>query len=268
MKPLFKWAGNKYRIIERIKKVLPQGDRLIEPFAGSAAVFLNTSYDHYIINDINIDLINFYNLLKNEKHLFIDYCFTYFSKENNTSDAYYRLRDIFNTTNDIREKSALFLYLNRHAYNGLCRYNKQGKFNTPFGRYKNPYFPEREMLDFISKCEKCNVEFTNKDFREVMKKAVKGDVIYCDPPYVPLSSTANFTDYSQNGFTIQDQIDLTNLAMELANRGIPVIISNHSTVSVIEAYREAKIYHFTVRRTISCNGNKRENAPEILAVFG
>ncbi len=183
-------------------------------------------------------------------------------------ECQYKLRDIFNTTKNIKEKSAIFLYLNRHAYNGLCRYNKQGKFNTPFGRYSNPYFPEKEMLDFIVKCEKCNVEFTNKDFREVMERAVKGDVVYCDPPYVPLSSTANFTDYSQNGFTMQDQIDLTNLAMELASRGIPVIISNHSTVSVIEAYREAKIYHFTVRRTISCNGNKRENAPEILAVFG
>jgi len=120
-RPFLKWAGNKYQILSRIVQELPQGSRLIEPFAGSGAVFLNTDFDRYLINDINPDLIGLFETLKQRGEAFIDYAAGFFTPRYNGEKAYYRLRDRFNRTRDVSEKSALFLYLNRHGYNGLCR---------------------------------------------------------------------------------------------------------------------------------------------------
>ena len=141
MKPFLKWAGNKYRIVNKIRGLLPPGRRLIEPFAGAAAVFLNTHYAYNIVNDLNVDLINLYLVLKAHGPAFIDECKSLFVPDNNSPDAYYALRQEFNETKDRVRKSALFLYLNRHGYNGLCRYNSEGSFNVPFGRYKKRIFP-------------------------------------------------------------------------------------------------------------------------------
>lgn len=267
MKPILKWAGGKYKIVDKIKKVLPDGQRLIEPFVGSGAVFLNTNYPSYLLADINMDLINFYQVLQNTGPEFIKYCRSYFIPENNTENNYYLLRAQFNKTTDIYEKSALFLYLNRHGYNGLCRYNRHGEFNVPFGKYKRPYFPEKEMFAFLEKCSQSEVKFCCQDFRKTMEEAKEGDVIYCDPPYVPLSPTANFTEYSGEGFTIKEQKILAETARNLMQKGIPVVISNHATEFTIEEYKSAQITSFSVRRSISCDGQNRHPAPELLALF-
>ena len=265
-RPFLKWAGNKYRIIDRVKKALPEGKCLIEPFAGSAAVFLNTDYERYIINDNNPDLINLYNLLKNEGMTFIKKCRHYFSGKYNNEEQYYKLRKQFNETNDPHKRSVLFVYLNRHGYNGLCRYNLKGGYNVPFGRYKAPYFPEKEMLVFHEKAQ--NAEFVLSSFEEVIQSAKKGDVIYCDPPYVPLSSSANFTSYSTGSFNIDKQQQLADLAKQTSSRGIPILISNHNTAFTRKAYNKAnKITKFHVQRFISCNGKKRGTAGELLALF-
>ena len=129
IRPFLKWAGGKYRIIERIRELLPEGERLVEPFVGSGAVFLNTRYPTYLLADSNPDLINLYRILQTEGEAFIAYCKRNFTARNNSPESYYRLRDVFNTTRDLRRKSALFVYLNRHGYNGLCRYNAKGRFN-------------------------------------------------------------------------------------------------------------------------------------------
>ncbi len=129
---------------------------------------------------------------------FINYCRRLFSLQNNTSEKYYQYREEFNKIK-IRRKSALFLYLNRHCYNGLIRYNSRGVFNSPFGRYIRPYFPDKEMLHFLAMSHKA--EFLNLNFHESMHLAKQGDVIYCDPPYTPLTETARFTDYHTNGFS-------------------------------------------------------------------
>ena len=266
IRPFLKWAGNKYRIIDRIRQSLPEGKRLIEPFAGSAAVFLNTDYDHYLINDNNPDLIHLYNILKKDGQNFIKKCQRYFTPRFNNEEEYYKLRKKFNNTTDVYQRAILFLYFNRHGYNGLCRYNQKGGFNVPFGRYKSPYFPEKEMLFFHNKAQ--HAEFVISDFDQVIQSANKGDVIYCDPPYVPLSSSANFTTYSAGGFNIEKQQHLADLAKEISSKGIPILISNHNTSFTRKAYNEAsKIKKFHVQRYISCNGNKRECAGELLALF-
>jgi DNA adenine methylase len=265
-RPFLKWAGNKYRIIERIKKSLPDGKRLIEPFAGSAAVFLNTDYEQYLINDNNPDLIHLYNILKNDGDIFIKKCRRYFTPRYNNEDEYYKLRQKFNDTTDTHKRAILFVYLNRHGYNGLCRYNNKGGYNVPFGRYKKPYFPEKEMQFFHKKAK--NAEFVLSSFEEVIGAAKKGDVIYCDPPYVPLSPSANFTTYSAGGFNIEKQQHLADLAGDMSDKGVPILISNHNTSFTRKAYNKAnKIKKFYVQRYISCNGKKRESAGELLALF-
>lgn len=265
-RPFLKWAGNKFRILEHILPMLPEGKRLVEPFAGSAALFLNSDYDHYLLSDRNADLIGLYNLLKQEGSDFIDYCGQFFIARNNQEKRYYRLREQFNECDEPRLRAALFIYLNRHGYNGLCRYNASGGFNVPFGRYKRPYFPQKEMLAFHRQAQRA--EFFVSDFEQTMQKTRAGDVIYCDPPYVPLSTSANFTTYSAGGFSLDDQQHLADLARSCAGRNIPVLISNHNTVYTRKIYQQAsKNKRFKVQRYISCNGKKRNSAGEILALF-
>ena len=265
IKPFLKWAGNKYRIIERIQRLLPEGNRLLEPFTGSGAVFLNTEYDSYLLTDNNPDLINVYQLLKDEGPAFISYCKRFFTPSTNNPETYYKWRDEFNRTKNQRRKAALFLYFNRHGYNGLCRYNMKGGFNVPFGRYKQPYFPAKEMLAFHIKAQRA--EFRLADFSSCMQQARRGDVIYCDPPYYPLSPSSNFTAYSSGGFTEQQQHQLAELARQCRERNIPVLISNHNTQFTLDVYSDAQVEDFKVRRYISCNGNKRNHAGELLALY-
>jgi len=265
VKPFLKWAGNKYQIIDRIKDVLPDGKRLIEPFVGSGAVFLNTDYQDYLLADTNHDLINLFVHLQSQGEDFVRYCSTFFTPENNREDVFYKFRSEFNSSVDTCYKSALFIFLNKHCFNGLCRYNSKGEYNVPFGRYKRPYFPEKEMLYFAKKT--MNAQFDVADFSTTMGQAEPGDVVYCDPPYVPLSTTANFTSYSSGRFGTPEQEELAKQAEKLAARGITVVLSNHDTEFTRLAYASAKTLRFNVQRYISCNGEKRDKAPEVLAVF-
>ena len=266
-RPFLKWPGGKYRLLSRIRNVLHPGKRLVEPFVGSGAVFLNTDYDTYLLADANPDLIGLYSQLLEEGTAFISYCRKFFNGRSNTREAYYAYRDEFNETRRARRKSALFLYLNRHGYNGLCRYNGKGGFNTPFGRYDKPYFPEKEMLAFVRRSHR--TKLLQAPFDESMARAQPGDAVYCDPPYVPLSETAHFTDYHAGGFTWDDQVRLADIARELAHNRVQVVISNHDTRQVRELYigRNAEISRFKVRRNISSDGNNRGEVGELLAVF-
>ncbi|MDA0911380.1 MAG: Dam family site-specific DNA-(adenine-N6)-methyltransferase [Proteobacteria bacterium] len=264
-RPFLKWAGGKFQIVDKIRLSLPQGNRLIEPFVGAGSVFLNTSFEQYVLNDINQDLIGVFNILKQEKERFIGFVKELFGVENNSRSRFIQLRDKFNLTDDLRLKSALFIYLNRHAYNGLMRYNQSGQFNTSFGDYKKPYFPDSEMLAFAKRLNQAKLYCG--DFEQVMSMAKKGDVVYCDPPYVPLSVTANFTKYQGEGFGLNEQERLVLKAKELAKKGIPVIISNHDTEFVQKLYKGADISSFDVQRYISRQGNNRKKVRELIAVF-
>lgn len=266
IKPFLKWAGNKFRIMNHIHSMLPEGQRLVEPFAGSGAVFLNTEYDSYLLADSNADLISLYQTLQQQGEDFIQLCEKLFNPRTNREDYFYRRRAEFNTTKDDVRKAALFVYMNRHGYNGLCRYNARGGFNVPFGRYKRPYFPAREMQAFYEKAQ--HALFVHMDFSSVMAQVRTGDVVYCDPPYVPLTRSSNFTSYSAGGFDLPRQQQLAELAEQIRQRGIPVLISNHNTHFTREAYRTANnIKRFAVQRFISCNGRKRAAANELLALF-
>ncbi|WP_241480572.1 Dam family site-specific DNA-(adenine-N6)-methyltransferase [Legionella norrlandica] len=244
---------------------LPAGRRLIEPFTGSGVVFMNTNYPSYLLAESNIDLINIYKTLQMSGEPFIDYCEQYFTPEANSKEKYYELRDQFNILKNSSQKSAVFLYLNRHGYNGLCRYNSRGKYNVPFGLYKKPYFPRKEMILFYQKSS--SVQFIHDDFRKTFTLAEPGDIIYCDPPYVPITENTQTLPYNQKLFSREDQIELAELAKETASRGIPVIISNHDTEFTRYHYQKARIKSFLVSRWISCQSHQRLPVKELVAVF-
>jgi DNA adenine methylase len=262
-----KWAGGKYALSDVINSMLPQGNRLIEPFIGAGSVFLNSDFDDYLLSDINQDLINLYRILQRSPDKFIDDVRRLFSVENNQADSYYQLRKEFNASTDPYFRSLVFLYMNRHGYNGLCRYNKSGGYNVPFGKYKRPYFPEAEMNFFAEKANKA--VFICDGYRQTFAHAKSGDVIYCDPPYVPLSKTASFTSYSGNGFGLDEQADLANAAEEVTkNRNISVLISNHDTIWTRKIYQHAKKQRsIEVSRTISQKGSKRNKVSELLVLY-
>ncbi|EOV6296406.1 TPA: Dam family site-specific DNA-(adenine-N6)-methyltransferase [Vibrio parahaemolyticus] len=261
-----KWAGGKYGLVEDIQRHLPPARKLVEPFVGAGSVFLNTDYDHYLLADINPDLINLYNLLKERPEEYISEAKRWFVAGNNRKEAYLSIRAEFNKTDDVMYRSLAFLYMNRFGFNGLCRYNKKGGFNVPFGSYKKPYFPEAELEFFAEKAKKAT--FVCEGYPETFRRARKGSVVYCDPPYAPLSNTANFTSYAGNGFTLDDQAALADMAERTATeRGIPVLISNHDTTLTRRLYHGADLSVVKVKRTISRNGSGRNKVDELLALF-
>lgn len=257
-----KYAGGKYSVMEHIHEMLPKGDVLVEPFVGAGNVFLNTDYEHYILADANPVIIDLYQTLQKHGKEFIADCQVYFTGKHNTQETYYEIRDQFNKSIDSYERSVLFVYLNRHCFNGLCRFNKSGGFNVSYGKYKAPYFPQDEMVIFYEKSAKA--EFHCLSFRDTFKRVENNHIVYCDPPYIPLSITSNFTSYNGDGFTHIDQQDLRDLA-EKTNT--PVLLSNHDTRISRELYSSASIRAFDIQRSISCKGKERTRAKELLALF-
>ncbi|MDF1646415.1 MAG: Dam family site-specific DNA-(adenine-N6)-methyltransferase [Legionellaceae bacterium] len=265
-KPFLKWAGGKYRCLNHIISAIPQGSRLVEPFTGSGAVFLNAPHEHFLLTDANADLIALYKHLKQEGMRFIRYCEHFFCAQNNQAEVYYQYRIQFNQSKSgSRRRAALFLYLNRHGYNGLCRYNLSGQYNVPFGRYVKPYFPQKELEFFYQKSQ--TAQFLKADFEKTLLDAQSGDIVYCDPPYAPLSKTSQFTAYTRQKFGEPEQVRLANIAKDIANKNIPVIISNHDTPFTRDLYQGAHITSFPVRRNISCKGAQRIAVHELIAVF-
>ena len=259
-----KWAGGKFRVLDEILPRLPRGDRLIEPFAGSAAVALNAGFECAQVSDYNSDITNLYRIVRDRPVDFLEELQKLFLI-GNEKNTYLSLRKEFNESLDAFRRSVIFTYMNRHCFNGLCRYNSKGIYNVPFGRYKSPHFPEAEVLNFHKRSQ--GFRFSGVDFETAMSDASAGDVIYCDPPYVPLSATSNFTAYSKDAFGFDQQKRLADLSKQCARKGVPVLISNHDTPDARALYKGAKIYSFPVRRYISSNASTRGDAQEILALY-
>jgi DNA adenine methylase len=261
-----KWAGGKYSLLEHILPHLPQSPKFIEPFFGAGSVALNAAYDNYQLNDINTDLVNLYKLVQHSSKQVVAGLAPLFTPESNASDFYYQRREEFNTTDDAFRKALLFVYLNRHGYNGLCRYNRKGGFNVPFGRYVKPKMPSVEIRYFAERF--ATAEFTNLDYVDVIRNAPDNSVIYCDPPYIPISKTASFTQYATNGFSLEAQEKLAETVQKVvAKRPITVVISNHDTPLSRHLYQGAKFKSFSARRLISQNALNRKPVKELIAIF-
>ena len=265
-----KWAGGKYRLAQAISDHLPpsipQGACFVEPFVGAGSVFLNMDFDRYLLADINPDLINLFNVVKNDVDSYIQHAQALFLHEKANSKAFYLARRAeFNSSKDKFQRSVLFLYLNRFGFNGLCRYNQKRGYNVPFGRYKTHYFPEKELHFFAEKAQKA--EFICADFKQVfdrLKQQPDQYVIYCDPPYAPLKQDTNFTQYAGGGFSLEQQKQLADLAREI---DYPVLISNHDTEFTRKIYQGAKFKTLQVNRSIGQKRESRGKVAELLALF-
>lgn len=269
IKPFLKWAGGKLRVVPILKKRFPKdGKRFIEPFLGAGSVSLNVDYPYYIVNDTNADLMVVWRQFKSMGMEFVAECEKLFAAKNNKREVFDALKKEFNETDDKLRKATLFIYLNRHCFNGLCRYNGSGEYNVPFGKYDEPYFPKYEFEKCYEKVKKFTIH--NKDFREIFDMVEKDDVVYCDPPYLPMSESASFDSYSTGGFSLRDQMDLADCAEKAAKKGATVVISNHNNWYSRQLYTDlykGKVSTIEVSRTISSKIDKREAVKEIIAIF-
>ncbi|TDY22114.1 DNA adenine methylase Dam [Paraburkholderia sp. BL6665CI2N2] len=255
-KPFLKWAGGKSRILQHIVSRLPPGRRLIEPFVGGGSVFLGTDYEQYLLGDNNGHLVELYQAVSQRPDEFVELASGYFDERFCTPEQYLAIRAAFNLEQDALRRAAQFLYLNKFGFNGLCRYNRSGAFNVPFGHLQRaPRFPLEQIVAFAEKARRA--VFVNCDFAEVMASAVPGDICYCDPPYLDRDVGRSFTAYGPGGFAMQRQLELVSVAKQLAARGVPVLISNHDCVAARQIYADAKIITFTAHRSISAAADKR-----------
>ncbi|WP_370561273.1 Dam family site-specific DNA-(adenine-N6)-methyltransferase [Escherichia coli] len=268
-RPFLKWAGGKYSLLPELDRLIPAGKRLIEPFVGGGSVFLNSDkHERFLLADINADLINLYQMLAVVPDSVIYEAMKAF-RHLNDAENYTEIREAFNAQRlDAVERAAAFLYLNRHCFNGLIRYNLDGFFNVGFGKYKAPYFPEEEIKAFKRKSHTC--VFMNAGFRRTLALAGDGDVVYCDPPYEPLPGTAGFTNYAAGGFSWDSQVELTESCVAAHQRGAKVVISNSTAPRVIELYEQHgfTLHRVSARRAISSKGSTRETASDVVATLG
>lgn len=268
-RPFLKWAGGKYSLLPELDRLIPAGKRLIEPFVGGGSVFLNSEkHESFLLADVNADLINLYQMLEVD-HIRVCSLAKILFERANSEEAYKDLRDEFNNQRMCApERAAAFLFLNRHCFNGLIRYNRDGFFNVGWGKYEAPYFPEIEIKAFKQKSHKC--VFMNADYLRTLALAGEGDVVYCDPPYEPLPGTAGFTNYAAGGFSWDDQIFLVESCVAAHQRGAKVIISNSTAPRVLDLYERNgfTIHHVSARRAISSKGSTREVAKDICAALG
>lgn len=272
--PFVKWAGGKSQLLSQINNLIPKKfSRYFEPFLGGGAVFFylickkNLKFNGYL-SDINCELIDTYNAIKNnvdELILILQVHQKQFEKS--PYEYYYKIRSRIKFSNTT-EIAARFIFLNKTCYNGLYRVNKKGLFNVPMGRYKRPLICDANNLRNTSTLlNNSDVRIESSDYRRMLNKyAQAGDFIYIDPPYDPTSSTSNFTSYSNNKFTEQDQKNLASLFKDLSHKGCKVLLSNSNTDLIKELYSDflngsTKI---NVIRAINSNGSRRSGHQELL----
>lgn len=270
--PYLKWVGAKTRSMPALLAALPSPEYvecLIEPFAGSASVFLNTRYRQYVLGDSNPDLVSTWRHARDNPGALIT-ALRRLYREGNSEQAWHENRAAFNRMKDCTEKAALFIYLNRHGFNGVCRYNKKGMFNVPFGRPVRPYLPEREIMIFARKAARCYVSFFHAGFEETLSAATTGLFaalrcgIYCDPPYLPLSDTSAFTQYDGQVFTPAHHQRLVTRLQEIHQQtGSPVVISSGDTPLSRQLYGAFNLSAQNVNRSVSADGRARVVVSEL-----
>jgi DNA adenine methylase len=270
IKTPLKWVGSKVRIMPQLRNHLQEGKRLVEPFAGSCAVMMNTDYDEYLIADLNPDLVNLYKVMAYQTDAFLNELEILFSagalgEQESRAVYYYAVRDAFNLSgkafgSESVEAAARFMYLNRHGFNGLCRYNRRGQFNVPFGKYKTNYFPLKEVRAFAEKAKRAT--FITAHYSETLSLIRSGDVVYCDPPY--LTESGNFTSYTDSGFSHLDQGRLARKLRRLAERGIDVVVSNSDLEMVHYLYAGFDVVRVNAPRSVGAAAASQKVAKELI----
>lgn len=266
--PFLKWVGGKRQIMPEIIKHLPPritGYTYCEPFLGGGAVLFNLQPRNAIINDFNLELINVYQVIRNNlEELLVD-----LRQHINDADYFYNLRGLDRTAEYVNltdvQKASRVIFLNKTCFNGLYRVNNSGEFNSPFGRYVNPNIVNEPTLRAVSNYLNLNnIQFRNGDYAQVLIEADRNTFVYLDPPYHPVSASSNFTGYVQGGWGEADQIRLREVCDELNERNVKFLLSNSSTKFIIDQYQDYHISTVKANRAINSNGAKRGEVDEVL----
>lgn len=272
--PFLKWAGGKRKLTPILisafpKDFNPKENRFFEPFLGGGALTFalgNPNSEIYVpgknlyINDMNPDLINTYKVIRDDVEALIKELRKF--ELLNDSDSFYEIRAA-KYSSHVR-LAARFIYLNKTCFNGLWRVNNAGAFNVPFGRYKNPNILDEENLILCSQRLKGS-KISLSSFRQAVSSAKAGDMVYFDPPYIPLTKTAAFSQYAKEDFGLEDQKELASVIKELSAKGVNVILSNSDTPLTREIFgKRLKLRQILVARTISAQGATRKAVHEVI----
>jgi DNA adenine methylase len=269
-KPFVKWVGGKRQLIKQFRdKGLfpPEGynstiNTYFEPFVGGGAVFFDLLPENAVLSDLNYELITTYNVVKQD----VDSLIKSLKQHQYDKNYFLKVRAVNPEELTDVEVASRFIFLNRTGFNGMYRVNSKGKFNVPFGRYTNPIICDEENLRNVSR-SLAHVVIKRQDYKDVLKSAKKGDFIYFDPPYYPVSKTASFTSYTSNTFLEQEQTELRDTYLELHQRGCFVMLSNSDTPLIRDLYSSitgVQIHTVYAGRAINSNAAKRGKISEVL----
>lgn len=262
--PIVKWVGGKRQLMYELEINMPKTyNRYFEPFIGGGALFFYLQPDNAYISDMNEELINLYQVVRDN----VDELITDLQKHDISKEYFMEIRNIDRTEEYQNwsniQKASRFIYLNRTCFNGMYRVNSKGEFNVPFGHYKNPrILDENNLINCSNLLQR--TEIKHADFSEILKKVKKGDFVYFDPPYVPLSETSSFTSYTKDGFDMDMQLSLRDVCDELDSMGVKFLLSNSDTQFVNELYENYNIKKVFASRQINANADGRGKITEVL----
>lgn len=266
--PVLKWVGGKRQLLQEIRSRRPNKfSTYYEPFLGGGAVFFDLVPQAAVLNDMNVELVNVYEVVRDS----VDALIKLLKEYKNEEAFFYNMRqkdrtDEFDNFSPL-ERAARVIYLNKTCYNGLFRVNSQGEFNSPFGFYKTPNIVNEPVLRAVSEMLSAGkYTFFKGDYKECLKGVRRGDFVYLDPPYDPVSSSASFTGYTQEGFNREKQECLFSTCCKLHEKGAKFMLSNSSTPFIHSLYKHEGFHIELVqaKRNINAIGDKRGNVDEVL----
>ena len=263
-RPVLKWVGGKGQLLRELLARLPQSFKTYhEPFTGGGALFFELAAQGRIttayLSDANPSLIDVYLGLRD----CVDEVIAVLRQHRYEHDYYYYVRALRPTDLSLPERAARIIYLNKTCYNGLYRENRRGEFNVPFGRYKNPTICDEPNLRAASAVLQ-GVNIARRPFDSTLDYAKRGDFVYFDPPYHPVSATANFTSYDRDGFGPDNQRRLRDAATELRERGVTAMVSNSDTPFIRELYAGFHIDQVQASRAVNSKANGRGKVAELI----
>jgi DNA adenine methylase len=264
--PILKWVGGKSRILAQLLPLLPQGVELmrhVEPFVGGGALFFARRPERALLADSNPRLCATYEAVRDEVENVITQLRVL--SQAHAPEHYYAVRHKYNhaTRLSSSERAAMFIYLNKTCFNGLHRVNRRGEFNVPAGRYQNPRILDEVLLRTVSR-ELARAELRCESFEALLARAKPGDFIYFDPPYEPVSRTANFTAYGQDGFDREDQTRLRDVYSALDRRRCKLMLSNSDVPFIRDLYAKFRIDTVAAPRAINCDSTRRGLVSEVV----